>query len=279
MNESMEKDSTQNTQLIAQIFDYLNACEQEPDLLELARHFNLSTGYVQKLMKRHTGLSPKQYFKAKKMEIMQEHLQSSECSITQSIFQAGYNNASEFYDGQNRLGMKASSYRKKGLGEEIYFACGACSLGSVLVAQTQKGICAIFLGDNPDELLQQLEQQFSKATLIGGNPFYEQAMAQVVGLIDFHQNLTLPLDIRGSLFQKQVWTILQSIPAGQTMSYQQVAQKLGNPKAFRAVANACATNTLAIAIPCHRVVRTDKSLSGYRWGIERKRQLLESEAQ
>jgi AraC family transcriptional regulator, regulatory protein of adaptative response / methylated-DNA-[protein]-cysteine methyltransferase len=265
--------------IVAQICAYLEKSIQEPDLQELAAHFNLSMGYIQKLMKKHTGLSPKQYFKAKKLHLMQQQLQLSEQSIIQSIFQSGYNNTSEFYDGQHQLGMKASNYKRKGKGEDIYFACGTCSLGVVLVAQTVKGICAIFLGESAEELLHQLEEQFSQANLIGGNPFYENAMAEVVGMIDLQQNLQLPLDIRGSIFQKQVWTILQHIPAGQTLSYQEVAQKLGNPKATRAVANACASNTLAIAIPCHRVVRTDHSLSGYRWGIERKRRLLEAEAQ
>jgi AraC family transcriptional regulator of adaptative response/methylated-DNA-[protein]-cysteine methyltransferase len=159
------------------------------------------------------------------------------------------------------------------------FAVGACSLGSILVAATARGVCAILLGDDPDALVHDLQDRFPKAQLIGADQDFEHLVARVVGFVEAPAiGLDLPLDVRGTVFQQRVWQALRAIPSGATASYTDIAARLGTPQAVRAVAQACASNTLAVAIPCHRVVRKDGALSGYRWGVERKRALLEREA-
>jgi AraC family transcriptional regulator of adaptative response/methylated-DNA-[protein]-cysteine methyltransferase len=175
--------------------------------------------------------------------------------------------------------MTPSVYRAGGVNADIRFAIGECSLGSILVARSELGVCAILLGDDPDALARDLQDRFPRATLIGGDPKFEQLVAQVVGLVEAPGlGLDLPLDVRGTAFQQRVWQALREIPPGSTASYSEVAGRIGSPKAVRAVAQACAANALAVAIPCHRVVRTDGGLSGYRWGVERKRALLQREA-
>ena len=200
--------------------------------------------------------------------------------MTDAIYDAGFNSNSRFYESSNEvLGMTPSKFRRGGVDTDIHFAIGQCSLGSILVAQSSKGVCSILMGDDPDRLVRDLEKQFPNANLIGGEPGYEQLVAKVVGLIEQPGlGFDLPLDIRGTAFQRRVWKALQQIPPGSTASYTDVAKKIGMPKAVRAVAQACGSNGLAVAIPCHRVVRLDGSLSGYRWGVERKRSLLEREA-
>lgn len=163
--------------------------------------------------------------------------------------------------------------------DEIRFAVGDCSLGSILVAQNGCGICAIFLGDGADTLVRDLQNRFPHARSLGTEAHDEPLVARIIDLIETPwQNLELPLDIRGTAFQQRVWQALREIPAGTTASYREIALQIGSPRAARAVAQACANNLLAVAIPCHRVVRQDGSLSGYRWGVERKRKLLEREA-
>jgi AraC family transcriptional regulator of adaptative response/methylated-DNA-[protein]-cysteine methyltransferase len=175
--------------------------------------------------------------------------------------------------------MTPSAYRAGGQDVEIWFAIGECSLGSILVAQSDRGICAIMMGDDPDALIRDLQDRFPRARLIGGDTAFERVVARVVGFVEAPAvGLDLPLDVRGTAFQQRVWSALREIPAGATASYSEIARRIGSPKSVRAVAQACASNTLAVAIPCHRVVRTDGSLSGYRWGVERKRSLLEREA-
>ena len=175
--------------------------------------------------------------------------------------------------------MTPTQFRAGGDGNVIRFALGECSLGSILVAMTEKGVCAIELGDDPEELLRELQDRFPKAKLIGGDRAFEQQIAKVVGFIEAPaQGLDLPLDIRGTAFQQRVWRALRAIPAGSTATYTQIAKRIGRPKAVRAVAQACAANAIAVAIPCHRVVRSDGSLSGYYWGVERKRALLARES-
>jgi len=175
--------------------------------------------------------------------------------------------------------MTPTRFRSGGSGAAIRFAVGECSLGSILVAATDKGVCAILLGDKPEALVRELEDRFPKATLIGGDKDFEQWVAKVVGFVEAPAlGLDLPLDVRGTAFQQRVWQALRKIPAGATVTYSQIAQRIGEPKAVRAVAHACASNAIAVAIPCHRVVRNDGALSGYRWGVERKRALLEREA-
>jgi AraC family transcriptional regulator of adaptative response/methylated-DNA-[protein]-cysteine methyltransferase len=177
------------------------------------------------------------------------------------------------------LGMTPTDYRAGGANAQIRFALGECSLGSILVAKSEKGICAILLGDDPEALLRDLQDRFPQARLVGGDANFEELVAKVVGLIEAPgTGLDLPLDVRGTAFQQRVWSALRDIPAGRTMSYTELAKKIGAPQSVRAVASACAANALAVAIPCHRVVRTDGSLSGYRWGIDRKRALIQREA-
>ncbi len=168
--------------------------------------------------------------------------------------------------------------RAGGADTQIQFAVGACSLGAILVARSAKGVCAILLGDDPDALARDLQDRFPRAGLIGGDRGFEALVARVVGFVEAPGlGLDLPLDLRGTAFQQRVWQVLREIPAGTTASYAEVARRVGAPKAVRAVAASCAANALAVAIPCHRVVRTGGGLSGYRWGVERKRALLENE--
>ncbi len=174
--------------------------------------------------------------------------------------------------------MLPRQYRAGGAGATIHFALGQCSLGAILVAQSEKGICAILLGDDPESLLHDLQDQFPKARLIGGDSAYEQLVAEVVGFVEAPAlGLALPLDVQGTAFQERVWQALREVPAGSRVSYTDIAERIGAPKAVRAVAMACAANHIAVAIPCHRVVRRDGDISGYRWGVERKQQLLTRE--
>jgi AraC family transcriptional regulator of adaptative response/methylated-DNA-[protein]-cysteine methyltransferase len=175
--------------------------------------------------------------------------------------------------------MTPSDYRDGGARTDIRFAVGECSLGSILVARSERGVCAILLGDDPDALAHDLQDRFPRANLIGGDQQFEKLVSKVVGLVESPAvGLDLPLDIRGTAFQQRVWQALREIPAGSTASYLDIANRIGSPKSVRAVAQACGANALAVAIPCHRVVRTDGGLSGYRWGVERKQALLEREA-
>ena len=175
--------------------------------------------------------------------------------------------------------MTPKTFRTGGKGALIRFAVGECSLGSILVAASQIGICFIALGDDPNTLVHDLQDRFPKAELLGGDPQFEQMIAKVVGFVERPSaDLDLPLDVQGTAFQQRVWQALCEIPCGRTATYTEIAQRVGNPKAVRAVAGACAANPIAVAIPCHRVVRTDGTLSGYRWGVERKKSLLKLES-
>ena len=200
--------------------------------------------------------------------------------MTDAIYEAGYGSSSRFYESSNQvLGMKPSKFKKGGEDTAIHFAIGECSLGSILVAQTDRGVCAVLIGDDPDTLVRDLQDRFPNAELLGNESGYEELVAKVVGLVESPSiGLDLPLDIRGTAFQQRVWKALQKIPAGTTASYADIARQIGMPKAVRAVAQACGANSIAVAIPCHRVVRSDGALSGYRWGAHRKRTLLDREA-
>ena len=201
-------------------------------------------------------------------------------SVTEAIYNAGFNSSGRFYEkSADILGMTPTQYRSGGVNEEIRFAVGDCSLGAFLVASSKKGIAAILLGGDPNKLVRELQDRFPRAKLIGADQEYEALVARVVGFIEApEQGLDLPLDIRGTAFQQRVWRALQAIPAGRTISYAELAHRIGSPKAVRAVAGACAANNIAVAIPCHRVVRNDGSLSGYAWGVNRKRALIAKEA-
>jgi AraC family transcriptional regulator of adaptative response/methylated-DNA-[protein]-cysteine methyltransferase len=224
-------------------------------------------------------VTPKEYAAAHREQRVRTSLTTS-ATVTEAIYDAGYNSNGRFYEVSSHvLGMTPSTYRSGGAGADIRFAVGECSLGSILVASSERGICAILLGDDPDALARDLQDRFPQANLIGGDPAFEHLIAKIVGFIEAPASgLDLPLDIRGTAFQRRVWQALRKIPAGTTVSYSEVARIVGAPGSVRAVAQACAANSLAVAIPCHRVVRHDGRLSGYRWGVERKRALLEREA-
>jgi AraC family transcriptional regulator, regulatory protein of adaptative response / methylated-DNA-[protein]-cysteine methyltransferase len=258
----------------------IEQAETTPTLEQLAKPTGLSPFHFHRVFKAVTGVTPKQYATAHRSRRVRSELGRS-ASVTEAIFEAGYNASSRFYETANQvLGMTPSSYRAGGADSEIRFAIGECSLGAILVAQSERGVCAILLGDDPDALARDLQDRFPKARLIGGDHDYEQLVAQVVGFIEAPAiGLDLPLDVRGTAFQQRVWRALREIPAGSTVSYGEIARRIGSPKAMRAVAQACASNLLAVAIPCHRVVRNDGGLSGYRWGVQRKRALLDREAQ
>lgn len=249
-----------------------------PSLAQLAQQAGLSASHFQRTFRDLTGLTPAQYAQAHRSERMRAALRQSN-SVTEAIFEAGYGSSSRFYEKSEAvLGMPASAYRAGGVATAIRFAVGQCSLGAILVAQSTRGVCAILLGDDADALVRNLQDRFPHADLVGGDEKYEQVVALVVGHVEAPgTGLMLPLDIRGTAFQQRVWQALRAIPAGATVSYTEIARRIGAPTAVRAVAGACAANALAVAIPCHRVVRSDGSLSGYRWGIERKRILLDKE--
>jgi AraC family transcriptional regulator of adaptative response/methylated-DNA-[protein]-cysteine methyltransferase len=238
-----------------------------------------SPGYFHRRFKAVTGLTPKEYASAHRAAKLREGLASGG-SVTEAIYDAGFNSSGRFYEkSTDMLGMTPTQYRAGGASEEIRFAVGETSLGAILVASSKKGVASILLGSDPDELVRELQDRFAKAHLIGADHDYEALVACVIGFIEVPAvGLDLPLDVRGTAFQRRVWRALQQIPVGQTASYTEIAQQIGSPKAIRAVAGACAANNLAVAIPCHRVVRNDGSLSGYAWGVERKQALLAREA-
>lgn len=248
------------------------------NLGDLAEQVGMSSFHFHRVFKKLTGLTPKAYSVASLRSRVRDQLSLSG-TITDALYEAGYNSNSRFYEAsQNILGMKPSEYRAGGANVDIKFALGESALGSILVARSARGICAILLGDDPNTLVESFQDQFPNANLIGGDAEFEAMVATVVGFVESPgTGLALPLDIRGTVFQERVWQALRDIPAGTTETYTQVAARIGMPTATRAVANACGANKLAVAIPCHRVVRSDGSLSGYRWGVERKRMLIELE--
>jgi AraC family transcriptional regulator of adaptative response/methylated-DNA-[protein]-cysteine methyltransferase len=264
---------------VAALCRLIEGSDQVPTLDELASHAGLSAFHVHRMFKAVTGVTPKAYAAAHRARRVRGELRARG-TVTEAIYGAGYNSSARFYESSTAmLGMTPTKYRAGGSDLEIRFAIGQCSLGSILVAATARGVCAIALGDDPEVLAHDLEQRFPRAQLLGADPAFERLVAQVVGLVEQPRlGGTLPLDIRGTAFQQRVWKALRQIPAGKTASYADIARKIGAPRAVRAVAQACAANALAVAIPCHRVVRTDGDLSGYRWGVERKRALLDREA-
>jgi AraC family transcriptional regulator of adaptative response/methylated-DNA-[protein]-cysteine methyltransferase len=263
---------------VAKACRIIKTANQALKLEVLAKSVGMSPFHFHRVFTRMVGLTPKAYANAHREECVRKTLRRRG-TVTEAIYEAGYNSNSRFYEKSSEmLGMPPNRFRTGGSGAAIRFAIGECSLGSILVASSEKGVCAIFLGDDPNELAKNLQDQFPKANLIGGDASFERLISQVVGLVERPQvGCALPLDVRGTAFQQKVWQALREIPAGRTASYAEIANRIGRPKAVRAVGQACGANALAVAIPCHRVVRTDGSLSGYRWGVKRKRALLEKE--
>jgi len=269
----------QHAVIVAELCRLIEDAEQVPSLEELAKHAGLSIYHLHRIFKAITGLTPRAYAAAHRAKRVRAELDLSS-TVTEAIYGAGYGSNGRFYEKSNEiLGMTPTHYRAGGANTEIRFAIGECSLGSILVAQSEFGVCAILMGDDPDKLVRDLQDQFPQANLIGGDAKFEQLVARVIGFVEAPKlGLDLPLDVRGTAFQQRVWQALRKIPVGKTVSYADIAKRIGVPKSVRAVAQACAANMLAVAIPCHRVVRNDGGLSGYRWGVERKRALLEREA-
>jgi len=253
--------------------------EPEPALAELAAAAGLSRFHFHRLFSSATGVTPKAFAAAHRATLARRELEAGG-SVTDAIYGAGYSSSSRFYDGaEGRFGMRPSDYRAGGRNMTIHFAIGACSLGAILVAATERGVCAIEFGADPQNLAERLQDRFPKARLIGGDAAFEATVAQVVAAVEAPgKALDLPLDVQGTAFQQRVWHALRQIPPGSTASYAEVAERIGMPRAVRAVAAACAANPAAVAIPCHRVVRRDGGLAGYAWGVERKRALLAREA-
>jgi AraC family transcriptional regulator of adaptative response/methylated-DNA-[protein]-cysteine methyltransferase len=253
--------------------------ESMPSLAELASDAGLSVYHFHRVFKEVTGVTPRQFGAAHRRQRVRDELRKSP-TVTAAIYDAGFQSSGRFYaESDGMLGMTPSDYRAGGARSEIRFAIGECSLGSILVAATARGVCAILLGDEPEELLHDLQDRFPRANLVGGDAGFERIVAEVVGVVESPAlGLNLPLDLRGTAFQQRVWEALRAIPPGSTASYSDVAARIGAPRSARAVARACAQNPVAVAIPCHRVVARKGALSGYRWGIERKRELLAREA-
>ncbi|MFC7052118.1 bifunctional DNA-binding transcriptional regulator/O6-methylguanine-DNA methyltransferase Ada [Hansschlegelia quercus] len=265
--------------VVAKACRIVEAAERPPSLSELARRCGVSPHYLHRLFKAETGVTPKAYADAERARRVRSELGGPGVSVTSALYGAGFGSSGRFYEGSAAtLGMTPTAFRAGGAGAAIRFAVGVSSLGHVLVASSDKGVCAILLGDDPQALVVDLESRFPKARLIGGDDEFEQVVARVIALVEAPQlGLDLPLDIRGTAFQQRVWAALIKLPAGRTASYTEIAAAVGAPQSVRAVAQACGANALAVAIPCHRVVRSDGGLSGYRWGVERKRALLDRE--
>lgn len=257
----------------------IEEADAPPTLAELAKTAGLSAYHFHRIFKSVAGVTPKDYAAAHRARKVRRQLSRSK-TVTEAIYEAGFNSSSRFYEKANQmLGMTSTDFRAGGAHAEIRFAIGESSLGAILVAMSAKGVCAILMGDDPDALIRNLQDHFPRARLIGADAEFEALVAKVVGFVEAPGlGLDLPLDVRGTAFQQRVWQALRRIPAGSTASYAEIARQIGAPKAVRAVAGACAANPLAVVIPCHRVIRADGALSGYRGGVGRKRALLKREA-
>lgn len=274
----MPSPSALHSQLVAAACRQIEASDGVPELGVLASQAGLSPWHFHRVFKAVTGLTPRGYATARRAEKVREQLHQGK-SVTETLYASGFNSSGRFYEAANgMLGMTPVAFREGGSNASIHFALAQCTLGAVLVACSERGVCAILLGDEPQALLDDLQRRFPKAALVGADADFEAIVARVLGFIEAPRTgLDLPLDIRGTAFQQRVWQALARIEPGTTASYAEIAASIGAPNAVRAVAGACAANALAVAVPCHRVVRTDGGLSGYRWGVERKRELLARE--
>jgi AraC family transcriptional regulator of adaptative response/methylated-DNA-[protein]-cysteine methyltransferase len=265
--------------IVAQACRLIDEAEETPDLDSLAAAVGVSRFHFHRMFKAVAGITPKAYANAARARRVQSGL-AAQASVTDAMYAAGFNSSGRFYaQSPAVLGMKPSAFRAGGAGEQIRFAIAECSLGPILVASTAQGICAILIDDDPDFLVKDLQDRFPKAELIGAEPEYEQVVSRVVGMVEQPSlGMDLPLDVRGTAFQQRVWQVLRAIPSGRRVTYAELAELAGVPRGARAVASACAANAIAVAIPCHRVVRNDGSISDYRWGVDRKAALLNREA-
>jgi AraC family transcriptional regulator of adaptative response/methylated-DNA-[protein]-cysteine methyltransferase len=271
--------SNPHTEMIKRACVLIEQADRAPRLEDLARVVGLSPSHFHRLFRALVGVTPHQYATTHRANRVRERL-AQDATVTEAIYNAGFESSSRFYaQGTDTLGMTASEFRNGAEGQQIRYALAECYLGWVLVAATGRGICTIDFADEPVLLRERLQARFPRAELRDGEASFTAWVAEVVRFLEAPgRGLDLPLDIQGTAFQRRVWLELRDIPAGSTASYTAVAARIGQPEAVRAVAQACAANTLAVAIPCHRVVRSNGELSGYRWGVARKRALLEREA-
>jgi AraC family transcriptional regulator of adaptative response/methylated-DNA-[protein]-cysteine methyltransferase len=257
----------------------IEEAEEAPGLAELAREAGLSPFHFHRQFKAATGLTPKAYATAVKQNRMRDNLVEAG-SVTEAIYAAGYSSSSRFYEADGRaLGMEPSRYRTGGKGVRIRYAIEPCWLGLALIAATETGLCALFFGDDEAALEADLRARFPAAEIeAGGEGLDAQVRAALRALEEPALAADLPLDIRGTAFQRRVWEALRAVPPGRTATYTDIARTIGDERAVRAVATACAANPVAVAIPCHRILRKGGDLAGYRWGVERKRELLKRES-
>jgi len=269
----------ERTAVVTRACRIIEEADVPPTLASLAAEVGLSPHHLHRVFKAATGVTPKAYAAATRAARARDALEARP-SVTEAMYAAGFTSSGRFYeDAPGRLGMTPTQFRAGGATTTVRFAIGECTLGAVLVASTPLGVCAVELGDDADGLLRGFQDRFHAAELVGDDPTFAVLVATVVGLVEHPDRpVELPLDVRGTAFQERVWQALRAIPAGETRTYAQVAAAIGAPSSVRAVAGACGANRVAVAIPCHRVVRTDGSLSGYRWGVERKAALLAREA-
>lgn len=257
----------------------LDDVEARPSLESLAAAAGLSRFHFLRVFKRIVGVTPAQYAIARREERLRKELGKGR-KVTEAIYAAGYNSSGRFYTAsRGMLGMQPRSFAAGAAGELIHYAVGDSSLGKVLVASTVVGVCAVLLGDSVKEVLSGLRDAFPRANLSAGNGNYRRLVKRVIRVVEApNRGWNLPLDVRGSAFQRRVWRALLGLPSGTTVTYGQLARRIGERKAARAVAAACAANLVAVLVPCHRVVRSDGTPSGYRWGADRKRALLQRES-
>ena len=276
---NLENESNASQQIIIKACQIIERAVQVPTLPQLAHQVGLSPYHFHRLFKKVTGITPKQYMVQKRMERARSKIQQDE-SITKAVYEAGFDSSSRFYEtAVSSLGMTPSEFRDGGAEVTIWYAIEKSYLGYVLVAATERGICQIDFGDSVEVVQARLEKNFPRAEFLVDDPGFKATVAEVLSFLDHpEEGFNLPMDVQGTVFQRQVWDALQKIPAGSTASYTDIAAHIGKPKAVRAVARACAANRIAVAIPCHRVVRSDGTLGGYRWGIDRKRAVLRREA-
>lgn len=274
-----ERDRANEAELVARVCAYLQETHpQSARLQDLGEEFHISPYHLQRLFKAATGVSPREFAASLRLEDFKTRVQGGE-RITDAIYSVGYSSSSRLYENSDeKLGMAPSAYRKRGQGMTIFFSVTPCPLGQLLVAVTERGICKLSLGDQSEELLADLAHEFKRAERVRDDEGVGYWVGKIIAYLEGWQpHLDLPLDLRATAFQLKVWRQLQAIPVGETRAYSDIAAAIGQPTASRAVANACAGNPVALVIPCHRIIRKDKGLGGYRWGIERKRALLEGE--
>jgi AraC family transcriptional regulator, regulatory protein of adaptative response / methylated-DNA-[protein]-cysteine methyltransferase len=271
--------ATSRGSLVERAVNYLDEhAETLIPLVKLARAVGASPFHVQREFKKRVGMSPREYHAARRADRFRRELRSGR-AVTDAIYEAGYGSPSRVYEASpTGHGMPPATYRRGGAGAEISYVVVRCALGWLLVAGTSAGVCAVKLGDNPTRLARELRQEFHRATLRRDSGAVEGWVRSIVEhLANPMSDPALPLDVRGTAFQWRVWRALQSIPAGETRSYAEVAESIGHPHAARAVARACATNPVSLLVPCHRVLPRDGTTGGYRWGVGRKARLLAAE--